>query len=608
MEKLQNMKNILTGSNYCTSLLSGLHKTEEHMDISLCSDGHIVLVHSGILSQCSEVMREVLDFSGTNLIILPGYSPILSDFVSLVYTGQTEYLTYKNKELLGSLCTELGLHNISIERIDLKNDEDDAAISIHRAVLKVQTDVFDESSQERFRLRLPISRYSQKHTIDDDYDYVFEDFQGRVQVEYNMSPVGPYEGPYDQNPCVPLRAQLPDSRLSYNDYTNFVHSNESRCKVFKIKHKYEEINDLEKIDALEVSDESIAVFSKPDNQEVFYTCRMKYCKIPCPCHMCCSNVKEQCFEHNIKHVDLFDEKEHLFSVRTTELSCSVRDFFSRSYVLKYPGIPKSCQRCRKDLLHHKSYHLDFHSNCKFCKFYQYKLYPKSTKGLHEREKEEKKWYKRVCPYCDKKFSEPFQAKRHIDCEHNKNSKIKCDECQKQFLSNQSLHYHKLVQHTVDVEKSHSCNICDQTFLAKVNLENHIKFKHSDVRKIECTKCDAKFKQKKNLNAHVLRVHGTNSRKEDYWQDLEKETFKCVHCGTIFARNTDLKVHISQKHAVQNVFQCTHCGKEYSYKKSLERHTLEKHGLVTRKFECPDCGKIFNQKRNIERHQYLHGKK
>ena len=111
-----------------------------------------------------------------------------------------------------------------------------------------------------------------------------------------------------------------------------------------------------------------------------------------------------------------------------------------------------------------------------------------------------------------------------------------------------------------------------------------------------------------MNAHVLRVHGTNSRKEDYWQDLKKETFKCVECGTIFARNTDLKVHISEQHAVQDVLQCKYCGKEYSYKRSLERHMLEKHGLVMRKYECPDCGKLFNQKRNMERHQYLHGKK
>ena len=612
MEDLPNMKNFSTGPSYSISLLSVLHATDEYIDTKLCSDGNVVSVHSALLAQCSEVMRDVLDSTGTDLIILPGFSLILSDFVSLVYTGQADNLTKQSKDLLGSLCTELGLNNISVRRKDLEKPEDDtnskAAISQHRVVLKVETDVFDESSETSVHLRLPISRYSLKSKVDEDYDHVFEGFKGRIQVEYSKSPIGPYEGPYDQDPGVPLRAQLPHSRLSYDDYTNFVHSKDSQCKVFKIKHQYEEIKDLEKIDVLEVSDEKIELFSKPDNRKVYYTCTRKLCKIPCPCLTCCSNVGDQCSEHNIKHVDLFDEEEHLFSVRTTELSCSISDFFSRSYVLKYPGIPESCQRCSKDLLHHKSYHLDFHSNCKFCKFYQYKLYPKTAKELCEREKNEKAWYKRVCPYCDKKFAEPFQAKRHIECEHNKNSKIKCDECQRQFLSNQSLHYHKLTKHTVDVEKSHRCNICDKAFLVKVNLDNHVKFKHSDTRKFECTQCSTKFKQRKNLNAHNLRVHGINSRQEDYWQDLKKETFKCVHCEKIFARNADLRVHISVKHAVKDAFQCNQCGKKYSYKTNLERHKLEQHGLEMRKYECPDCGKMFNQKRNMERHQILHAKK
>ena len=405
---------------------------------------------------------------------------------------------------------------------------------------------------------------------------------------------------------MPLSAQLPKTRLSYDEYTDFVHPHEFQCKAFKIKHNYKEFKDLKKIDALEVRGKNDDVSAKQNSERVFYTCRSKLCKIPCPCLICCSSVKVQCSEHIIKHVDLFDEKEHLFSVRTTEISCSVKDFFSKSYVLKYPGIPQSCQSCQKDLLHHKCYHLDFHRNCKFCKFYQYKLYPKTVKELHKREVKERAWYQRVCPYCDKKFEEVSQTKKHIECEHKNNSKIKCNVCQKQFQSNQSLDYHKLAQHTPDVEKSHTCSICYQTFLAKVNLENHIKFKHSDTRKYECKQCNSKFKQKKNLNAHALKVHGTNSRKEDCWQDLEREVFKCVSCGKTFARNSDLKVHIQIQHTVKDLFKCSLCGKEYSYKTSLERHKSEQHSSEVKMYECPDCGKMFKQRRNMERHQSLHG--
>ena len=307
----------------------------------------------------------------------------------------------------------------------------------------------------------------------------------------------------------------------------------------------------------------------------------------------------------MKHVDLFNEQEHLFSVRTTELTCSAQYFFSRSYVLKYPGIPEACSKCRTDLLHHKSYHLEFHWRCKFCKFYQYKLYPKTIKELKRREDKEKAWYKKVCPYCDKKFVEQSQVKKHVECEHKQNSKIKCDECQKSFQSEQALNYHKLAQHTIDPQKSYSCHICNKKFLAKVNLDNHVKFKHSDSRKFECEHCNSKFKQKKTLNAHMLNIHGTNPTKEDYWQD--RDPFECSFCRKRFSRRTDLKVHITEKHSTKDLFNCSHCGKKYTYKSTLERHKGEKHCSELTKFECSHCGKLFNQKRNMERHQLSHDK-
>ena len=200
----------------------------------------------------------------------------------------------------------------------------------------------------------------------------------------------------------------------------------------------------------------------------------------------------------ICHFDLFDKTNHLFSVRTTELSCSEKDFFDNSYVLKYPGISKHCRRCQIDLLQHKCYHIKFHWKCKFCKLYQYKLYPKSITELREREKKEQRWYRTVCPFCDKKFIEPFQRRKHVELEH-KNKKLKCEECKKLFQCKQSLDYHKISKHSPNIPKSHSCNICNKSFIAKVTLDSHIKYKHSDDRLFECKKCDSKFKQKKNLD-------------------------------------------------------------------------------------------------------------
>jgi hypothetical protein len=327
--------------------------------------------------------------------------------------------------------------------------------------------------------------------------------------------------------------------------------------------------------------------------------------IPCPCYPCNSG-EGQFPEHNIKHINLFDENEHTISIRSTELSCSKESFFWRSYILKYPEIPKKCPRCRKDLLHHKSYHLDFHWTCKFCKLYQYKLYPKTVKELYDREVKEESWYKSVCPYCDTKFSEPYQRKKHIELEHQ-NNKLRCEECPKLFQCMQSLEYHKLNNHTENAPLLHTCDICNKAFLAKVTLDNHIKFKHSDVREYSCKQCESKFKQRKDLNAHVLHVHGLNRRKEDYWQDLPKKTFECETCKAKFNRKGDLNAHFKMKHMVQDMVDCDQCPAKFKYNKSLQRHKLEKHGSEENKSKCPDCGKLFNQKRNMERHQLSHRK-
>ena len=119
----------------------------------------------------------------------------------------------------------------------------------------------------------PLVDFTQKSTTKDDNEHIFEGLKGRVQLEYKKSPVGPYEGPYDQDPQVPLSAQLPKTRLSYDEYTDFVHPHEFQCKAFKIKHSYKEFKDLEKIDALEVRGKNDYVSAKQNSERVFYTCR-----------------------------------------------------------------------------------------------------------------------------------------------------------------------------------------------------------------------------------------------------------------------------------------------------------------------------------------------
>lgn len=607
MTKLQHTKTLSSGTNYSVSLLLELQDVQDHTDTELRSGDRCFFVHSAILRKCSKLIAEMLTTSDTKVIILHmDFSSILSDFVSIIYTGQAPSLKNQSIALLKSLCADLGI-TCSDVTVNTDSAEDTHAITqvVKSEFLKVKTTINGNPS---FPLRMPVSRVDQS---DKSYnsEYVFLGFKGRVQEEYNRSPIGPFEGPYDQDPRVLLVAQLPKTNLNFKKYTNFVHPEEIPCKTFRINEDYQNIADLHKIDSLEVVNDSTGVFVEPDkDDQVFYTCKKKSCNIPCPCNVCASG-QGQCPEHQIKHIELFDEEAHSFSVRSTEQACTNENFFRCSYVLKYPGIPSACSLCAKDLLNHKSYHLKFHWNCKLCKLYQYKLYPKTIKALKERETKEEIWYKSVCPHCDKKFSEPYQRNRHVEREH-KNKKIKCEKCPQLFQSQQSLQYHDLVKHTSDTPPSFTCDKCPKTFVAQVTLANHIKFKHSDERKFKCSECDSTFKQRKNLNAHLLSVHGTNPRREDYWQDIARKTIKCENCGAKFMRKADLKAHVKIKHAVEDVamFSCNHCEQKYRYKKNLQQHKLEKHEKEEIKYECPNCGKLFRQKRNMERHQVTHREK
>ena len=604
MSRFQRKSKLFSSNpDYCVSLLAELQEDEHSKDTILHSDGRDIAVHSAILCNCSQLLCDLLASNNgePKALILPGYSSVLCDFVSLMYTGLAPGLSEQYSQLLTSLCKIL---DVECSVIDKQSEDHINVDNKGQKHLTIEAKMFDNASKEHFVLRMPMSRviHSQKFL---KKPHIFSGFQGRAQDEYNKSPIGPYEGNFDQDPGVPITAQLPHSKLNFEQYTNFIHSDDIQCKLFEIKKNVESVDDLERMKLLKCVKDANDIFVEPkDDDNTFYTCQKNICVIPCPCKTC-TTAENQCTYHTIKHIDLFNEAEDSFSVRSTEHGCSSRYFFYRSYILKYPGIPKGCHKCRKDLLNHKSYHLKFHWTCKFCKFYQYKLYPKSVKELFKREAQEQAWYKSVCPYCDTKFSAPYQRRKHVELEHEDDNKLKCDECPKLFQCKQSLQYHKLAKHKKNPVLSFNCNLCTRSFLAKVTLDNHIKYKHSDIRMFECTKCNSKFKQKKHLNEHTLNIHNINPRKEDYWQDREKKTFKCKACEAYFKRKTDLNIHIKVHHNDQDSFNCDECSKKFKYEKTLKQHKLEKHGPKERNFECPTCGKMFTAKRNMRRHQLAH---
>ena len=207
--------------------------------------------------------------------------------------------------------------------------------------------------------------------------------------------------------------------------------------------------------------------SDESNQDKkFYTCQFGKCRIPCPCPQCHLSL-EQCSEHTIKHPSLFDETKHLISIKSSEEFCRDRNFLKSSYISKFSGIPRDCKKCKKDLLYHESYHLEYHDSCRFCKQSWHKHKAKTVQEFHDLVKEEADYFKRVCPFCDKQFVQSYHAKRHIENEHTK-GKFACSNCDKLFQSKQAKTYHETLKHAITGLEVLQCKRCEKTFGSEVS--------------------------------------------------------------------------------------------------------------------------------------------
>ena len=472
--------------------------------------------------------------------------------------------------------------------------------------LKLASLIFDRDTGEEFSLRLPVSR------IQRDFDNlkvteVLTGVQRRLQTEYNSCPVGQFVGPYDQNEALHLSIQIPGADLDFEKYTQFVHPNSVCCKTFSIKDSYDNIEDLSKIESLNVEDDGVPEDDEYDSDEqMYYTCQNEQCKIPCPCSPCYGET--QCPDHKVRHEEMFDVKQDLVAIRSKNEFCSDQSFFDQSYLIKYPGIPLHCKKCKRDFLHHICYHLDFHENCKFCRKGRYKTYAKTASEFMENIEKQDQFLKSVYPHCDNKFCEPYLRKRHIEFEHENAGNFTCDFCSTKFHARQSKEYHEAIHHS-DSNNKEQCATCGKEFFARVTLENHVKYVHSEQRDHSCVICDCKFKQKKDMRTRMLNIHGFNMSKARYGDFEDQESFDCDICDKTFKYKKGLNAHMRMVHegtsGIQKSFKCDLCISVYRELKNLNAHKRLKHSDSASEFPCTTCGKTFSQKKNLKRHENTH---
>ena len=198
----------------------------------------------------------------------------------------------------------------------------------------------------------------------------------------------------------------------------------------------------------------------------------------------------------------------------------------------------------------------------------------------------------TCDVCDKPMSCKNNLKRHFDTFHVKkeSSNFSCEICQEQFTNQQKFLDHCKNNHR---NKSVKCNLCNKWFVSNVNLLHHVEAVHEKLKKNKCETCQKVFYEKGNLKKHIKLVH------ED------KENHSCEICGKTFCNEIDMKRHVKLVHESQKLRKCDICGQ--SYKTSLQKHIDIVH--KERNAKCDTCAKEYCDMDNLKRHvETVHNKK
>ncbi|KAI4504202.1 hypothetical protein M0802_000673 [Mischocyttarus mexicanus] len=203
-----------------------------------------------------------------------------------------------------------------------------------------------------------------------------------------------------------------------------------------------------------------------------------------------------------------------------------------------------------------------------------------------------------CDICNKSFKTSFQLLRHNRLKHAREEDITtrnfpCDLCPKRYPDQNSLARHRKT-HTGD--RPFQCLECHKSFPTSTALRRHLTQHNSQSRPLPCIYCGRRFVEKVSLMKHEQShlpdnqkthtcdvcqktfLHSADLTLHKRHHDFDKK-FDCEVCGREFNRLNNLQRHMmvhQQQGANEEILSCDVCGITYKFMSSLTRHMVTTH--------------------------------
>ena len=108
----------------------------------------------------------------------------------------------------------------------------------------------------------------------------------------------------------------------------------------------------------------------------------------------------------------------------------------------------------------------------------------------------------VCGLTERDFASKKNFFEHVKSSFHTNLQFKCDECDLEFQYMKGVQAHKSAKHEGRI---FNCESCGQGFSLKSNLKRHIEVNHNQNSRFSCIKCRKEFPNYVEFNCKLLQV-------------------------------------------------------------------------------------------------------